>query len=119
MTSLEPARTTGYSPDIGWRVVLVWQRLSLGYRYKDIAMRLQIGVGTAHRIFKKFELSGDVAPLKRSARIDKRKLDDHHELYIIGLVAENPGVTLGEICSKIEEATHVSVSGPTVCRVLY
>ena len=51
------ARTTGYSPDIGWRVV--WQRLSLNYRYKDIAMRLQIGVGTAHRIFKKFELTGD------------------------------------------------------------
>ena len=116
MTSLEPARTTGYSPDIGWRVV--WQRLSLNYRYKDITMRLQIGVGTAHRIFKKFELTGDVTPLKRSARMDSQKLDEHHELYILGLVAENPGVTLREICSKIEEATNVSVSGPTVCRVL-
>ena len=117
MTSLKPARTTGYSPDIGWRVV--WQRLSLNYNYKDIAVRLQIGVGTAHRIFKKFELTGDVAPLKRSPRIDRRKLDEHHELYILGLVGENPGVTLSEKCSRIEEATHVSVSGPTICRVLY
>ena len=116
MTSLEPARTTAYSPDIGWRVV--WQRLGLNYRYKDIAMRLQIGVGTAHRIVKKFELTGDVALLKRSPRIDSRKLDEHHELYILGLVAENSAVTLCEICSKIEKATNVSVSGPTVCRVL-
>ena len=31
MTSIEPARITGYSPDIGWRVV--WEHLSLNYRY--------------------------------------------------------------------------------------
>ena len=92
MTSIEPCRTTGYSPDLGWRVV--WQRLALNYQYKDIAKRLQIGVGTAHRIFKKFEHTGDVAPLKRSSKPEIRNLDEHHELYIIGLVAENPGVSL-------------------------
>ena len=42
-----------------YRLESCWQRLSLGYRYKDIAARLQIGVGSAHRIFKKFELTGD------------------------------------------------------------
>ena len=63
--------------------------------------------------------TGDVPLLQRSPRIDSRKLDEHHELYILGLVAENPGVTLREIYSKIEEAINVSVSGPTVCRVLH
>lgn len=116
MTSAEPLRTSSYSPDIGWRVV--WQRLSQEHSYKDIARRLQIGVGTAHRIFKRFETTGDVAPLRRCGTPSKRKLDDHHELYIIGLVTENPGITLREICSKIEEATYVQVSGATVCRVL-
>ena len=106
-----------YSPDIGWRVV--WQCLGQEYRYKDLAKRLQIGVGTAHRIFKRFESTGDVAPLGRGARPGKRKLDDHHELLIIGLITENPGITLQEVCLKIKEATYVHVSGPTVCRVLH
>ena len=56
MTSLEPGR-------------VVWQHLGLNYRYKDIATCLQIGVGTAHRIVKKFELTGDVALLKRYPKI--------------------------------------------------
>ena len=50
-TSAEPARTTAYSPDIGWRVV--WQRLGMDLTFKQIAQRLQIAVGTAHRIFKR------------------------------------------------------------------
>ena len=103
MTSIEPLRTTGYSPDIGWRVA--WQRLSQESHYKDIPKRLQIAVGTAHRIFKRFERSGDVAPLKRSLRPDKRKPNDHHELYII-----NPRracaarvTVLGHVCTEAQK----------------
>ena len=58
-TSAEPARTTAYSPDIGWRVV--WQRLGMDLTFKQIAERLQIAVGTAHRIFKRFMDTGDVS----------------------------------------------------------
>ena len=46
MTSAEPARTTAYSTDIGWRVV--WHRIGMGLTYKEIVICLQIGVGTAH-----------------------------------------------------------------------
>ena len=56
---------------------------------------------------------------KDHVNLNKRKLDNHHELYVIGLIAENPGVSLREICLKIEEAPHVSVSSSTVCRLLY
>ena len=48
-TSAEPARTAAYSSDIGWRVV--WQRAGMGLSFRDIATRLQIGLGTAHRIY--------------------------------------------------------------------
>ena len=109
--SAEPLRTAAYSSDIGWRVVLL--RISQECCFIEISKRLQIGVGTAHRLFKSFELTGDVRPMGRA-----RKLDGHHELYILGLIAENPGVNLQEICAKVEEATHVSVSGSTICRVL-
>ena len=62
-TSAEPARTTAYSPDIGWRVV--WQRLGMDLTFKQIAQRLQIAVGTAHRIFKRFMDMGDVSAIAR------------------------------------------------------
>ena len=87
-SSAEPARTAAYSPDIGWRVV--WQRAGMGLSFRDIAIRLQIGLGTAHRLYTKFEETGEVAPIKPGPRSDVRKLDDLHELYIIGLLAENP-----------------------------
>ena len=116
MLSAEPDRKTPYSPDIGWRVV--WQRLGMEMQFRDIARRLQIATSTAHRIFKRFEDSGDVAPRKQSSRLHARKLDEHHELLIIAIVMENPCVYLREVCQQIEEATHTRVSGSTVCRIL-
>ena len=117
MTSAEPARTTAYSPDIGWRVV--WQRIGMGLGFKEIAIRLQIGVGTAHRLYARYVDTGDVAPKMQPARPDARKLDNFHELYIIALVHGNPALYLHEICAKIVEATGITVSGSTVCKVLH
>ena len=61
-TLAEPACTAAYSPDIRWRVV--WQHAGMGLSFRDIATQLQIGLGTAHRIYKKFEETGEVAPIK-------------------------------------------------------
>ena len=117
MTSAEPARTTAYSPDIGWRVV--WQRIGMGLSFKAIATRLQIGVGTAHRLYARYVATGDVAAHTQPERPNNRKLDNLHELYIIGLIHENSAYYLYEICAKILEATGVTVSGSTVCKVLH
>ena len=80
MTSAEPARTMAYSTDIGWRIV--WQRIGMGLSFRDIADRLQISVSTAHRLYMRFEQTGEVAPLKPQIRPGSRKLDEYHELYI-------------------------------------
>ena len=117
MTSIERARTQPYSPDIGWRIV--WQRSGMGLSFREIASRLQIGVGTAHRIYTRFVDTGDVSPATRRQRPESRKLDDLHELFIIAIISENPTLYLSEICSKINEVTSVTVSAPTVCRVLH
>jgi len=116
MTSAEPSRTAAYSKDIAIRVV--WQRLGMDLSFRDIAKRLQIGVGTAYRLYKRYIVSGEFSAPECSSRPDVRKLDELHELYIIGLLMENPGLYLVEICQKIKTATGVSVSGATVCRVL-
>lgn len=91
----------------------------MGLSFREIASRLQIGVGTAHRIYTKFVDTGEVSPAPRRPRPDSRKLDDLHELFIIAIIAENPTLYLSEICSKIYEITNVTVSASTVCRVLH
>ena len=50
---------------------------------------------------------------------DVQVVDDLHELYILGIIADNPRLYLHEITSKIKEATSVAVDGSTVCRLLY
>ena len=60
--SVEPVRTTAYSPDIGWRVI--WQRLGMDSTFEQIGKRLQIAPSTAHHIFSRFRDTGSVAPLK-------------------------------------------------------
>lgn len=114
--SAEPGRKTGYSADIGWRVV--WQHIGMNHCFEDIGKRLQIAPSTAHRIFTRFKTTGDVAPRKQRSRPQHRKLDEHHELLIMGIVLDKPCSYLREICYIIEEATGVVVSGATVCRVL-
>ena len=91
----------------------------MGLGFKQIATRLQIGVGTAHSLYSRYLATGDVAPKQQSERPDCRKVDDLHELYVIALLHENPGLYLREICSMINEVTGISVSGSTVCRILH
>ena len=91
----------------------------MGLTFKQIASRLQIAVGTAHRIFAKFEATGEVAPSKQPKRPASRKIDDLHELYIIGILHENPAMYLREICHMIFEVTGVSVTSSAVCKILY
>ncbi len=47
-----------------------------------------------------------------------RKLDDLHELLILGAVFSNPSLYLRELCHLVVEVTGVSVSGSTICRLL-
>ena len=91
----------------------------MGLAFKEIAICLQIGVGTAHRLYARYVDTGDVAPKIQPACPNARKLDNLHELYIIALVHENPALYLHEICAMIVEATGITVSGSTVCKVLH
>ncbi len=88
--------------------------------FRDIARRLQIGVGTAFRLYKRFVATGELSPPQRACRPNARKLDEYHELYIMPPLIDNPGLYLSEICLAIKDATGVNliVSGSTVCRVL-
>ena len=92
-----------------------------GSYFQEIAKNLNIAVSTAHRIFKQFEVSGGIAiPMDpRKPRPDVRVLNEHSEMIVIGLILENPILYLHEICQTIQEVTSLSVSQPTICRLLH
>lgn len=114
--SAEPGRTKAYSPDLRWRVV--WQRIAMELSYRDIAERLCISVGTAYNTFQLFQRTGSVDAKPPSKRPDLCKLDDHHQLYIISMVLDNPTLYLGEICTAIKDVTGTVVVPSTVCKLL-
>ena len=89
--------------------------------FKEIALNLQISISTAHRIYKRFEDTGEVgmsADRRETDRSRFHKLEDLHEIVVITIVAENPGMYLLEICLAIKDATGVKVTSSTVCRML-
>lgn len=114
--SAEPTRKAPYSNDLRWRIV--WQRLAKDFTFKQIAQNLSISTATASNIFRLFQATGEVDPKSPSKRDAVRKLDDHHELYIIGLIFECPTLQLQEIACKVQEITGTEVSISTLCRLL-
>ena len=112
--SAEPMRRSPYLKDLRWRIV--WQRIALNLRYQKIAENLNISIGTVHNIFKLFQNTGDVVHRKHPPR--EHKLDNHHSVYIIGLIMDNPTLKLREIVQMVEEISGSIVSTSTLCRLL-
>ena len=114
--SAEPGRKAAYSVHLRLRVV--WQRIVSERSFRQIAKNLNIAHSTASVIFKRFEETGDVAPSIQPQCENRRRLDTHHELFVVALVMESPSYYLGEICQAVEEVSGVEVSEATICRIL-
>ena len=115
--SAEPCRKRAYHSDLRWRIV--WKKLAMGLTYQQIAVRLNIAASTARSVYSLFELTGDVQPkLVNGPRRDQRKLNEQMELFVLGLILENPCLYLSEIGKMVEDASGIRVSEATVCRTL-
>lgn len=75
----------------------------------------RISVGTVYNICKLFERTGEVSPKKSS---HTRILSNYDELLIIGLLLDNPGFYLAEVCDAIKNILGISISSSTVCRTI-
>ena len=108
-TSAEPGRKRAYSMDIRLRVI--YQRIGMGLRFCEIATNLNIAISTAFRIFKQFEISGDIGiPEVRKSRQERRSLDEHSELIVIGLILQTPTLYLHEIAMPIHSRGDIHLS---------
>ena len=87
--SAEPNRRRAYGSDLRWRIV--FQRFGMGLRYDNIARNLNVATSTAYRICARFEATGEVQPSSRDKhRPYLRSLDQQSQLYVVGLIIENP-----------------------------
>ena len=115
--SCEPGRKKAYSPDLRWRVV--YQRIGMNLTFKRIGQNLGIATSTAHRVYALFEQTGTVDPRSHSTlREELRSLNTHEEIYVVGLILNSPSLYLKEVCRDVGEIFHISVSQPTICRLL-
>ena len=115
--SAEPGRRTAYSVDLRWRVM--YQRLAKELSFEAIAQNLRILHSTTCRFYALFEATGDVEPSCHQKRKSVlKKLDERTEVYAVGLLLERPTLFFEEVCQELQEALGISVSPPTVCRVL-
>ena len=87
--SAELGRKAPYSSDLRWRVV--WQRIGMELTFREIANNLCLSLGTVHNHFKRFQMTCEVAPTV-SNRDSTRKLSQHDELIIIGLLLDDPSL---------------------------
>jgi len=89
-TSCEPLKCSAYSDDLRWR--MVWQRLALGYTYKQIGANLGVDSSTVQRTTCLFERTGNVHKRPYPEGRLEKKLTPTVELIIITLVIQNPGI---------------------------
>ena len=113
--SAEPGRTQPYHLDLRWRII--YQRIGMNKSFKDIAKNLIIGQGTAHRIVSHFVATGNVNPSTRGESCF-RKLSKRNELFVIGLILNNPSMYSGEICYEINQGLGINISVSLVCNLL-
>ena len=112
--SAEPGRKRAYDADLRWRVV--YQKIGMNRSYARIASSLNIAVSTAHRIFSRFQATGEVNPAINRERSQLRKLSLQEELYVIALIMNEPSMYFSEV---VEALGHhgIIVSQSTICRL--
>lgn len=115
--SAEPSRRQPYSNDLRWRIV--YQRLGMNLTFSKIAANLNIAQSTACRIFSRFKITGSVSATATPKRKQYlRVLDERGEMFVIGLILDKPSLYLEEICHHVHDVLGVTISTPSICRLL-
>lgn len=83
----------------------------MGLRAVDACARLNISLRTVHRIMQRFLQTGSVAAYKSKTR--KHCFTVEQEIFIIGIIFENPAMHLDEVVAEIDESLHITVSMAT------
>ncbi len=62
---------------------------------------LNISLGTTFNICRRFEESGSVNPTTHEESEDRRRLGGQQELWLMGLLLDNPSLYLGDLSERL------------------
>ncbi len=99
----------GFSRDLRGRVIAV---ISEGLSTRKAAARFGVGVSTAGTWYRRYRDKGETAARKQGQPPGSKL--DAHEAFILGLVADCPDISLGEIAERLLADRGVSVAPSTV-----
>ena len=88
-------------------------------QFRDIARNLCLSLGTVYNHFARFKETGGVAVVRSSKPGSRKVLDDHQELLVIGILLDDSALYLCEVCQRVKDATDITVSPPTICRIIH
>ena len=96
----------------------VAKNIGMELMYREIANNLCLSLGTVHNHFKRFQMTGEVAPTA-SNQDSTKKLSLHDELIIVSLLLDDTSLYTSEVCQKISLLAGLEVSPATICRVIH
>jgi len=99
----------GFSTDLRGRVIAV---IAEGLSTRKAAARFGVGVSTAGEWYRRYRDNGETAA-RKLGQPPGSKLDAH-EAFILGLVEQNPDISLGEIADQLLTEYGVSAVPSTV-----
>ena len=85
-------------------------------KFESIARNLNIAASTAHRIYSLFERTGSVD--SQTSKECKRVLGPANEVYVLGIILENPSMYLYEVSEEIRESLYISISPSSIYHLL-
>ncbi len=88
-----------------------------GMTRRSAAKRFGVAASTAIKWVDRWRRTGDVAPRPRGGDHRSERIEAH-AVEILGLIAETPDITLGELAGHLHEAHGLKVDPSTVWRLL-
>ena len=116
MPSAEPSQRKAYANDLRW--CMVYQPIGMHLTIERIAENLNVSASTVCSVMERFNRSGVDPEDPHKRRPDLRRFDERSEIYMVGLLLQNPTMCLGEVCHEIYEVFGLEVSPSTICRLL-
>ena len=101
--------TRSLSSDLRSRVL---EAVEGGLSTREAARRFKVGVSTVGRWYRRYRQTGETVARKQG-QPSGSKLDPH-EAFILGLIEDQPDITLAEIAEALEQERHVGCVPSTV-----
>lgn len=103
-----------YSLDFRQKIIETYENEPISQR--DLAERFRVAPSFVTKLLKQYRETGDLNPKPRSGR--PRTLKEAQLQVVEALVEAQNDITLGELCEALNQQLNVTVSEPTMCRVM-